>query len=384
MATNSDVEAISSDLAGSSSGFEISNTSDASKPATNIPPVAPHHLLPPQEEENILRRSLKEINEDIKKMEDFITVTEDIIRRERERDREFYSRERHRKMSESETNEVPKKLFQVGNAQLQPFSCTENQLKHEQFKLPDEQSRHKEKHVAPSQPNKIQCAPAKDKQTPTLEVAHEKPNRKIFNFNPLKYKTKLSFRNGKIGCIEDENVTDKRTNVEKTHAMIRCITDEAQSTVKVARPSLTSNISGILSEESSQSMDDIPNSNTYFNFDCSIAESDDHDLTEEDLFLDSLSEMEMFHDINQQVPDAIYGIAEDSGQMTDELGGDEPSTPADNHIDIVHCKDESIVEASPIGLADIEKPPRPLKNSSSNNSVITYVLTSSDLVLVVS
>lgn len=54
-----------------------------------IPPVAPHHLLPPKEEESILRRSLKEIGEDMKKMEDLITLTEDIIRSDRDRDREL-------------------------------------------------------------------------------------------------------------------------------------------------------------------------------------------------------------------------------------------------------------------------------------------------------
>lgn len=44
-----------------------------------------------------LRRSLEEISKDIREIEDFITVTEDILRRERERDREFYERERQRR-----------------------------------------------------------------------------------------------------------------------------------------------------------------------------------------------------------------------------------------------------------------------------------------------
>lgn len=48
-----------------------------------------------------LRKSLEEISKDIREIEDFITVTEDILKRERERDREFYERERHRRRIDS-------------------------------------------------------------------------------------------------------------------------------------------------------------------------------------------------------------------------------------------------------------------------------------------
>lgn len=47
-----------------------------------------------------VRKSLEELCQDIKELEDFITVSEDVIRRERERDREFYDRERRRKQQE--------------------------------------------------------------------------------------------------------------------------------------------------------------------------------------------------------------------------------------------------------------------------------------------
>lgn len=51
-----------------------------------------------------LRKSLEEISKDIREIEDFITVTEDILKRERERDREFYERERQRRRIDSSSS----------------------------------------------------------------------------------------------------------------------------------------------------------------------------------------------------------------------------------------------------------------------------------------
>lgn len=55
------------------------------------------------------RKSLEELSKEIKEIEDFITVTEDILRRERERDREFYARERQRRRdSQRKTSAINK------------------------------------------------------------------------------------------------------------------------------------------------------------------------------------------------------------------------------------------------------------------------------------
>lgn len=63
-------------------------------PATATPQPGPVTTVP-------LRKSLEEISKDIRELEDFITVTEDILKRERERDREFYERERQRRRIDS-------------------------------------------------------------------------------------------------------------------------------------------------------------------------------------------------------------------------------------------------------------------------------------------
>lgn len=306
-----------------------------------IPPVAPHHLLPPKEEESILRRSLKEIGEDMKKMEDLITLTEDIIRRERERDREFYVRERRRKLSQNPS--IPRHLFQV--QRIEPFDAQRNAQqialnKLQSLEVPPAHSLSPEKVVRNEQvksspltlrkkitqrfkrksfkwekSNKnsasnasemeLSSAPASASITtiksPTLKINSVKSTgRKLIRFSPRRYRSRLTFRNGKIGCIDAENVTANQTCVEKTHAIVSYITSDLDNyhnmtnKTTIKRPSLTSNISGILSEVSSESLDDLPNSNSYFNFDYSATESDDRGIADDDFYMNSLSDIDSF------------------------------------------------------------------------------------------
>lgn len=285
-----------------------------------IPPVAPHHLLPPKEEENILRRSLKEIGEDMKKMEDLITLTEDIIRRERERDREFYLRERRRKLIQNPS--IPRHLFQIQKIESQPTRIAQNSevpaakpqspepvkenqsLRKRITKRFKRKSFKSEKRNSSTNSDELQAPkisqPQKSNQmlkSPTLKVnSVGKSSRKLIRFSPSRYRSRLYFRNGKIGCIDAENMSASQTNVEKTHAIVNYITSDLDydTCVTVKRPSITSNISDILSEESSASLDDLPNSNSYFNFDYSPTESDDRGIADDNYYMNSLSDIDSF------------------------------------------------------------------------------------------
>ncbi|EAL39479.3 AGAP011459-PA, partial [Anopheles gambiae str. PEST] len=113
-----------------------------------------------------LHKSLEEISKDIRELEDFISVTEDILRREREEDEQLTLRERKRKAAE-----------QVNITQ----------------------------------------------------------KRRIKSFSPKGggggYKSKLYFRNGKIGCQEAENAV---SNLRSTHELVkRIINDESNMLVKL-------------------------------------------------------------------------------------------------------------------------------------------------------
>lgn len=62
-------------------------------------PALPAAPLPEQHHESDdrrVRKTLDDLEDDIRELEDFLTVTEDVLRRERQRDREFYARERRR------------------------------------------------------------------------------------------------------------------------------------------------------------------------------------------------------------------------------------------------------------------------------------------------
>lgn len=380
-----------------------------------IPPVAPHHLLPPKEEESILRRSLKEIGEDMKKMEDLITLTEDIIRRERERDREFYLRERRRKLSQNPS--IPRHLFQV--QKIEPFDAQRNA---QQIALNKLQSLEVPPAHSLSPENVVKCEPIKSSpltlrkkitqrfkrksfkweksnknssntgdmeltsapasatlhrqqstttvKSPTLKINNVKSTgRKLIRFSPRRYRSRLTFRNGKIGCIDAENVAAHQTCVEKTHAIVSYITsdlDDYHNTANkmtLKRPSLTSNISGILSEESSESLDDLPNSNSYFNFDYSATESDDRGIADDDFYMNSLSDIDSFTvqpKSDEELATAFTEQVGSRGCTVDDIVDDDEVY----HDVVVVDGDDDVI------VGTVEQPPNDVEMGNCNNVVV--------------
>lgn len=135
----------------------------------------------PKEKEAGVRRSLEEISKDIKEMEDFITVTETLIKKEQERDKELYARERKRRQEEKRRKSL-------------------------------------------QSPNK------ENKSPPHRRLSHGTTSPPTFKINayrrakhssPKYLKSKLYFRNGKIGCVEMENIFG--SNIQSTHALVRNI-----------------------------------------------------------------------------------------------------------------------------------------------------------------
>lgn len=343
----------------------------------NIPPVAPHHLLPPKEEENILRRSLKEIGEDMKKMEDLITLTEDIIRRERERDREFYLRERRRKLSANPS--IPRHLFQVQKIEPrepQPsnFQCLEIPS-YKVESVPKEPKspltfrkkitkRFKRKSIKSDKRrnSSVQDDPHQNPvlKSPTLKIntIGLKTSRKLIRFSPRKYRSKLYFRNGRIGCIDPENMSANQTNIEKTHAIVNYITSDvnyADTDAMAKRASITSNISDILSEKSSVSLEDLPNSNSYFNFDCSATESDDRGIADDDFFMNSLSDIDSF---------TVHPI--DNSKSEEELAAVPDST-----VDVIEVTIRQ--QSNDEETANNNAPPNNMPTSASDQALVDYV-----------
>ncbi|XP_065076647.1 cyclic nucleotide-gated cation channel beta-3-like [Ochlerotatus camptorhynchus] len=145
-----------------------------------------------------LHKSLEEISKDIKELEDFISVTEEILKKEREFDEQLYKRERQRKAFE-------KKMQQIKNKCSPTKMC---------FGRPDS-SRVK---------------------SPTFKV-NITQKRRIKSLSPKGYKSKLYFRNGKIGCLDAEEAV---SNLKSTHEIVkRIINDENNMLVKLEHQHFT-------------------------------------------------------------------------------------------------------------------------------------------------
>uniref|UniRef100_A0A1Y9H229 Cyclic nucleotide-binding domain-containing protein n=1 Tax=Anopheles dirus TaxID=7168 RepID=A0A1Y9H229_9DIPT len=147
-----------------------------------------------------LHKSLEEISKDIRELEDFISVTEDILRREREQDEQLSLRERQRKAAE--------RTMQLIRNKCSPTKKCYNRVT---TKTPDGQR--------------------KVLRSPTYKV-NITQKRRIKSFSPKgAYKSKLYFRNGKIGCQEAENAV---SNLRSTHELVkRIINDESNMLVKL-------------------------------------------------------------------------------------------------------------------------------------------------------
>ncbi|XP_052872458.1 cyclic nucleotide-gated cation channel beta-3 [Anopheles cruzii] len=145
-----------------------------------------------------LHKSLEEISKDIRELEDFISVTEEILRREREQDEQMTLRERQRKAAE--------RTIQLIRSKCSPAKKCLNR-----------------------------SGPPDGKRglrSPTYKV-NITQKRRIKSFSPKGcYKSKLYFRNGKIGCQEaEENAV---SNLRSTHELVkRIINDESNMLVKL-------------------------------------------------------------------------------------------------------------------------------------------------------
>lgn len=138
-----------------------------------------------EREKHSIRCSLEEISKDIKEIEDFITVTEDIIKREKERDKEFYARERQRRFEEIQ--------------KYRDGICDRS--------------------------NKENKSPLAIQRKYSLKSPIYKINtakyRKSKSGSPNKVKrSRLYFKNGRIGCMDSE---DFSANIQSTHQLVKDI-----------------------------------------------------------------------------------------------------------------------------------------------------------------
>lgn len=183
------------------------------------------HVIPPtssrpmsteksERDQHTIRCSLEEISKDIQEIEDFITVTEDIIKREKERDKEFYARERQRRFEEIQRRR---------NGECDSRSNKEN-------KSPLAMQR---KYSLKSPIYKINTA----------------KYRKSKSGSPNNKRSRLYFKNGRIGCMDSD---DFSANIQSTHQLVKDIIQSENNSPLVS----PENVNRILTNCSSKMDDD--------------------------------------------------------------------------------------------------------------------------------
>lgn len=197
-------------------------------------PKASHQLLPPREKEKIVLRRVNEMADNIKRMEDFITMTEDILRRERERDYTFYMRERKRRAKASSVHKVNRSPSIGRNKQ------------------------------------------------PTFRITSARFNRKILSYSPRDGRARMAFSGrGSVNTEDDFSVDDddeSDTNFETAQDMMQYITNGVNEDSRLGANSTAADYTDMFSGTSTPSFtltDRHPVHNgAFFNFDCSITSDD--------------------------------------------------------------------------------------------------------------
>jgi hypothetical protein len=129
-----------------------------------------------------LRKSLEEISNNIKELEDFISVTEDIMKQDRERDMELYTRERQRRKNNNSMSPPSYK-------RTPPVRRAQASVKSPVFKI---------------------------------RIAQERIRK---TNSPKSKRSRLYFKNGKIGCAEAERCV---SNITSTHRIVKEIIGKEQ------------------------------------------------------------------------------------------------------------------------------------------------------------
>lgn len=203
------------------------------------------HVIPPtssrpvsteksERDRNSIRCSLEEISKDIREIEDFLTVTEDIMKREKERDKEFYARERQRKIEDMQNH----------------------------------------RDGASDRSNKENKSPLVMQRKYSLKSPSYKINsakhRKSKSGSPNKARrSRLYFKNGRIGCMDSDDYT---ANIQSTHQIVKDIIQSENNSPLVSPENVNRILANCLSKldnghcdfsvlnKSDQSLDDIGDS----------------------------------------------------------------------------------------------------------------------------
>lgn len=146
---------------------------------------------------------LDKLSQNLKEIDDFITVTEEILKRDRQRDEEFYAREKQRKLRQQLS--LPRNSARKSSSLRRKFSMIERTKR--------------------SDVNNEVVPHPKLRQTKSTDDTLPLAN----NLNPshtqfIGLQSRLNFQNGRVECADPE--LRDRNCVQKTHELVRHIIEQ--------------------------------------------------------------------------------------------------------------------------------------------------------------
>lgn len=204
----------SSSLRSQSPDFSSSFDHSSSRKSIDIDPRKAEKLR-----QEALNKSLEEISRELKEIEECFTVAEEILQKEKDRDKQLYDRERQRR-----TNSFDEKL---------PTSCDSGSSSR--------------KNSSSSSKSRGQHSPPQSRSGLPKYAIYSPSNRSIKS--PTFCKSRLFFKNGKVGCEGAEKVG---TNVNKTHQIVKQIIRKENNNPLVSSESVQKILSENLMNELSE------------------------------------------------------------------------------------------------------------------------------------
>lgn len=150
---------------------------------------------------------LQKLSQNLKEIDDFISVTEEILKRDRQRDEEFYAREKKRKIRQLSTSSHQSSVRKA-NSLRRKFSMIER-TRREAADDELELTKH----------STLRQTKSTDGTSPPTTI----------HTNPAQFlglQSRLNFQNGRVECVDPE--LREKNCVQKTHELVRHIIQQEQ------------------------------------------------------------------------------------------------------------------------------------------------------------
>lgn len=170
-----------------------------------------HSVAPVQHPEH---GHLAKLSQNLKEIDDFISVTEEIMKRDRERDEELYAREKQRKHRQSSGSSRPNSMRKSSTLRRK-FSMIERTTKRESA---DGLEHTKLRQTRSTEGTSVAAPPP----PPIINSSYTNPAQF------LGLQSRLNFHNGRVECVDPE--LREKNCIQKTHELVRHIIQQERIT----------------------------------------------------------------------------------------------------------------------------------------------------------